>query len=260
MPIYEQGKYINEFYINKLRNDINNHYKKIILYDYYIKLFKNKQIDTNKLIQMHPSIPKIMLKFSNDFVFLKESNTNLLKKNLITNKNPKIDNENEMELDLDGILYKGIYPLDISSNNYLYLKMLKFHYGLMQFIDLYGKYHFEKITTDEILMNDYLNKKFVACLQKTKDEIGVKANELNDFQLISNICVRERLTLFNFLLNDAKLKRNDVKKYINNQYMKIFRQKSLRIEYTKIIHDLDFEKDLKKINIEELIKPYSKTY
>jgi hypothetical protein len=197
-----------------------------------------------------------MLKFSNDFVFLKDSeyNTNLFKIN--NNKN----NNNDFELDFDGILYKGLYPLDISSNNFLYLKMLKFHYGLMQFIDLYGKYHFEKISTDEVLMNDYLNKKFIACLQKTKDEIGVKANELTDFQLISNICIRERLTLFNFLLNDVKLKRNDIKKYINNQYMKIFRQKSLRIEYKKIMHDLDFDKDLKGFNIDDLIKPYSKTY
>jgi hypothetical protein len=258
MPIHEKGKYINEFNIDKFKNDTNRYCKKIILYEYYIKLFKNKEIDTNKFIQMHPSITKLILKFSNDFVFIKNSETknNLFKKN----NNNKDPNNKDFELDFDGILYKGLYPLDISSNNYLYLKMLKFHFGLMQFIDLYGKYHFDKISTDEILMNDYLNKKFISCLQKTKDEIGVKANELNDFQLISNICVRERLTLFNFLLNDMKLKRNDIKKYINNQYMKIFRQKSLKIEYTKIMHDLNFEKDLKNNNIEDIIKPYNKTY
>ena len=42
--------------------------------------------------------------------------------------------------------------------------------------------------------------------------------------------------------------------------MKIFRQKSLKVEFKKIMHDLDFEKDLKDNSLNDLIKPYSKTY
>lgn len=249
MPNYKQGKYINDYNIDSFRKDTNTHLTKIILYDYYIKLFKNRSQDSTRLIQMHPLITKSMLKFSNDFVFLKDSNS----------KNQAIKNT-EMDLDFDGILYKGLYPMDISSKNFLYLKMLKFHFGLMQFFDLYEKYHFDKVAIDEVLMNDYLNKKFINCLQSSKETLGVKVNEFSDFKLISNICVRERLTLFNFLLYEMKLKRGDVKKYINNQYLKVFRERTLKVEYKKIKNDLDFEKDLKEKNINDLISPYNKTY
>ena len=254
MPSFFRGNYTIEENFEKYKRHLSERYNKTLLYDFYMNYFVAQQQDKKRFIQMHPLIVKNIFKLSNEFILAKNS------KNEDT-KNVQSIKNSELNIDFDTILYKGLFPLDVSGKNYLYLKLLKFHFGIMQFFDLYSKFHFDKLLIDDVLMNDYLNKKFMVCLNTKKGELKNKADELNDFQLISNVCVRERLILYNFLNEEMNLKKSDIKRYINNQYINVFRNKSSNketIEVKKIVIDFDFGKDVKKIHIEDIITPYSK--
>jgi len=133
----------------------------------------------------------------------------------------------------------------------------------MQFFDLYSKYNFEKLHVDDILMNDYLNKKFMVCLNGKKNELRNKANEYSDFELISQVCVKERLTLYNFLNEEMSLKKVDVKQYINNQYINVFRHqgnksKSADDDLKNMRKEFQFGAVVKERVVEDFIRPYSK--
>jgi hypothetical protein len=67
-------------------------------------------------------------------------------------------------------------------------------------------------------------KGFMVCLEKNRRELKDKIANYSDFQLISNICVKERLTLFNFLV-ECEISNKDAKEFINRQYMNILRNK-----------------------------------
>lgn len=225
--------------IESFKYEINKSFTRIILYDYYLKIFLSKGFESTNLLDNHPLVSKFMLKFSNDYSFLKEN-----KKKSLISLNNKFKNLDNID-DIDAIVYKDNIPLDISLNNFLYLKILKFHTGLMQFFDIYEKYKFNEIKIDNILMNDFLYKKFMDCLDNKKALIANDIKNYTDHQIISTLCVKERLTLYNFLINEMKMKRGDVRNYINNLYKKNFRRNFV-------------DKNNEEIN--ELIKPYGKSY
>lgn len=255
MPNFLKGKYTESKNFENYKSTLNEAYSKTLLYDFYMNYFtQSKNEDKKKLIQMHPLITKNIFRLSNDFILA----TNRSK--TASSKNEQAIKNSELSIDFDTILYKGLFPLDISAKNFLYLKLLKFHFGIMQFFDLYAKYNFEKLHVDEILMNDYLNKKFIVCLNAKKSELRNKADEYTDFQLISQVCVKERLTLYNFLNEEMNLKKDDVKRYINNQYINVFRQKGNRGAdvWKSVKKDFDFSKEVDNKNVEDFIRPYSK--
>lgn len=248
MPNFLKGSYSKEENFEQYKKNLNRTYSKTLLYDFYMNYFTDKNEEKNTLIQMHPLIIKNIFRLSNDFILATNRDKDLSK------NNQEIQNS-ELSINFDSILYKGLFPLDISAKNFLYLKLLKFHFGLMQFFDLYSKYQFEKLHVDDILMNDYLNKKFMVCLNNKKNELRNKADEYSDFELISQICVKERLTLYNFLTEEMVLKKADVKRYINNQYINIFRNKK---DWMNIKKDFDFSKEVSGSKVEDFIEPYSK--
>lgn len=254
MKNFMRGKYSTEENFERYKRKLNESYSRTLLYDFYMNYFISKNEDKKKLIQMHPLVVEKILKLSNDFIFAKQN-----KNSIISFEENKVKNS-EMNIDFDTILYKGLFPLDISGKNYLYLKILKFHFGMMQFIDLYTKYRFDKLLVDDVLMNDYLNKKFLVCLDRSKNELKNKVDEFTDFQLISNVCVKERLTLYNFLSEGMNLNKNEIKRYINNQYINAFRGNSPRTTqgFANHLNNPDFNSELKNKYVEDIINPYSK--
>src|SRR5690606_12430338 len=103
-----------------------------------------------------------------------------------------LDKENKVS----GLIYNNI-PLDYSGDNYLFLKYMKFHSGFLKFNEWYTPNKLENMEIDESVLNDYIAKNFYVCLEKSKRSIKDQVSKLTDFQLISNICVKERLTFFN---------------------------------------------------------------
>ena len=252
MPNFLKGNYTEEENFEKYKKSLNETYNKTLLYDFYMNYFLTKNDDKKKLIQMHPLIIKNIFRLSNDFILATSKNKNSKL------KDQEVKNS-ELSIDFDTILYKGLFPLDISGRNFLYLKLLKFHFGMMQFLDLYSKFNFEKLHVEDVLMNDYLNKKFMVCLNNKKNELRNKAKEYNDFQLISQVCVKERLTLYNFLIEEMNLKKDDVKKYINNQYINVFRDKTNKdTDWRMIKKEYNFGKETNNANVEDFVKYYSK--
>jgi hypothetical protein len=177
--------------------------KQILMFDFYWRLFsKNKLNRTDEYKQVfknHILLFNKLKKLSEEFVIISKD-----------------------EEKIDKILYQGLIPLDLSPKNLLFLKFLKFHTGFSKFNLLYGYNQFEDFLIDENLLREYLTKNLVYCLKENKNKNNLK--ELNDFQLISNICVKERLMLFNFL-TDNKISFKDAKTYINNMYLTIYKDR-----------------------------------
>jgi hypothetical protein len=198
---------------------------KILVYKFYIDLFKeqNPDSDPEVMIDKHFILGKRLLKLSEEYMIKQ--------------------NDNKVE----SIYYKGI-PLDLSGENYLFMKYMKFHSSFLKFSEWYKPNNFEKIEIEDLTLNDYIAKQFYVCLEKNKRNIKDKINELTDFQLISNICIRERLMFFNYLLNKGT-KRRSAQNFINSEYMRIFRNTNKQPE---------MKSDIKKININDLFEVYSK--
>ncbi len=65
--------------------------------------------------------------------------------------------------------------------------------------------------------------------------------------------------LYNFLNQEMNLKKSDVRRYINNQYINVFKNKSNKeIRDMRSVKEFDFSKEIKNVKVEEIIKPYSK--
>jgi len=251
MTSFQKGNFSKDNF-DLYKNNLNENFNKTLLYDFYINYFESRYDNKKKLIQMHPLIIKNTFRLSNEFILGKNSQKDIK----INEKDLK---NSDLNIEFDTIFYKGLFPLDTSEKNFLYLKLLKFHLGMMKFFDLYSKYNFEKLYIDEVLMNDFLNKKFLVCLNNKKSELKNKAEEYNDFQLISNICVKERLTLYNFLSQEMQLKNYEIKRYINNQYINVFRKNSNRdLNDLRQVKEFDFSKEINKIKVEDIIDAYRK--
>jgi hypothetical protein len=125
---------------------------------------------------------------------------------------------------------------------------MKFHLGFVKFSQWYGPNNFNKLEVNESIMKDYLTKGLLMCLDQNKKDLKDKLNTMNDFQIVSKICVKERLSLYNFLL-ESEINSKDAKNYINKFYMKTFRNK---------IYVPDFNKEIKNVEVDSLMYVYNK--
>lgn len=122
------------------------------------------------------------------------------------------------------IFYDG-RRLHCSSNNYLFLKFAKFHIGYANFLSgLKNNKELENLPVTSEMMENYIMKKFYFCLNEQKKKTNPEElKKLSDFQLITNLCIKERLTVYNFLNNERKRRPKEIKSFINQQYLKILR-------------------------------------
>ena len=225
--------------INKeiYKNNMNEKYDIEICFNFYWKNF----IKDPKIFENHNLIGKKLMRISEDYY-------------IASNKNERSQNSNQFsqkffEEKVKNIFYKNLIPLDPSADNYLFMRFLKFHLGFVQFIQWYEPNGFNRLLIDDILIKDFLLKKFYVCLEKNKRELREKLNTLTDFQLISNVCVKERLTLYNYFIEN-EVHPTDAKKFINSQYMLVLRN-------SKRSPDFSNEKQLNgKVKIEDMMQPY----
>ena len=116
--------------------------------------------------------------------------------------------------------------IDFSEQNFLYTRFMKFHLGFLQFIDWFNKYKLNDMDLDDGIINDYSFKQFYVCLENSRRQLGnIRITELTDLQLISKVCVRERLTLYNYLTRNTNIEKKDIKNYLNNEYIRIIKEK-----------------------------------
>ena len=169
--------------------------EKIFIYKFYIDLFNSVNTDANKMLDKHFILAKKLLNLSNDFT--------------IKSKEEKVNS----------IFFRNV-QLDLSAENYLFLKFMKFHSGFLKFNELYSQV--ENIEIDENILNEFISRQFFVCLEKSKRNLKDKVKDFSDFQIISNICVKERLMFFNYL-TDKGTQRKMARDFINSEYMKVFR-------------------------------------
>jgi hypothetical protein len=182
---------------------------KQLLFNFYWKLFTEKNKE-GKDFKNHPILLNRLTNLSEEYV-------------IQLNKNNKDINNYDNNNQVKNIFYKGLIPLDFSSSNYLFMKYIKFHINFNKFNEWFTVNEFDKIYIDENIMREYLMKNFLHCLNKNKNA----GKGLNDYQLISNICVKERLTLYNFLI-DNNIPQKNAKYFINGEYMKVIRGKNIQ--------------------------------
>ncbi len=123
---------------------------------------------------------------------------------------------------LPQIFYNGS-KLQISNNNFLFLKFMKFHLGYLNYIEAFEKNDLKNIPVNNEMLESYIMKSFYNCLKENKQKYGSKINELNDFELVSNICAKERLTAYNFLMSINDKPSHQVKSYLNSEYISVLR-------------------------------------
>jgi hypothetical protein len=200
---------------------------KLFLFNYYWKLFNktNSNNDDNySYIQNHILFGRKLINLSKIYSI-------------------KVDREDNLKA-----IFFNQLPLDLSSENLLFLKFMKFHSGFVEFNNLFKPNRLDKIDVDEIALKDYISQKFYVCLEKSKREYKENINDLSDFQIISNICVKERLMYFNYLV-DNNIERKIARNYINEEYMRVFRNKK-RLPNLK--------NDLKGIDIGKMVEVYTR--
>ena len=132
--------------------------------------------------------------------------------------------------------------LQLSNNNFLFMKFLKFHLGYLSYLEAYAKNNLAKLEINNDMLETFIVKSFYNCLNTYKENYSTKISELNDFELISNVCVKERLTAYNFLLT---LDRNqkEVKNFLNSEYISILRGMKRLPKFDKVytnvkLHDV----------------------
>jgi hypothetical protein len=198
---------------------------KILALKFYTNLFQDFNTDSNinTMFEKHTILFKKLLNISNEYT--------------LKTKEEKVNS----------IYYKNI-PLDTSADNLLFMKYIKFHSGFLKFNEWYRPNNFDKIEIDEQILNDYIAKQFYVCLEKNKRHLKDKVKELSDFQLISNICVKERLTFFNFLM-DKGTQRKLARNFINMEYIRLFRDSN---------YLPNLSREIKNIELSNILQVYSK--
>ena len=136
------------------------------------------------------------------------------------------------------VIYKSSF-LQISNNNFLFLKFLKFHLGYLSYLEAYEKNDLAKLEVNSIMIESFIMKSFYNCLNNYKDKNTSKIDELNDFELISNVCIKERLTAFNYLSSFDRNKK-EVRDFLNMEYMNVFRGKSRLPKFDKKYTNVKF--------------------
>jgi hypothetical protein len=167
------------------------------IYKFYTDLFTttNPESDLNKMIDKHFLLVKRLMSMTKNYMIKSQSDK------------------------VTSIYFQNI-PLDLSSNNYLFMKFMKFHSGFLQFNESYGPGNFEKVEIDNNMLNDFIARQFYVCLNKSKTLFEGK--NVSDYEMIKNTCVRERLTFFNFLSENGTSRRT-ARDFINSEYMKILK-------------------------------------
>src|SRR5689334_19223422 len=102
---------------------------KIFIYKFYLDLFNdtNYDSDVNKMLDKHFILAKKLLNLTNDYT--------------IKSKEEKVDS----------IFFRNT-QLDLSADNYLFLKFMKFHSGFLKFNEWYKLNNFENIEIDENIL------------------------------------------------------------------------------------------------------------
>lgn len=140
---------------------------------------------------------------------------------------------------LPQIFYKGS-KLQVSNNNYMFLKFLKFHLGYINYIEAYEKKDLKNLPVNKEMLETYIMKSFYVCLKETKARYATKINEFNDFELISNFCVKERLTAYNFLMSMNDKSSEEVKTYLNSEYISVLRETNKQPKFDKVYQSVKF--------------------
>jgi hypothetical protein len=238
MPIFKQSTIEDNSNKNKelFKKFMNEKYDVDILFNFYWKNF----VTDPKILENHPLLGKKLMKLSEEFF-------------VVANKNKNLEIENNLgsvdkNFPVNKILYKNLIPLDLSSENYLFTKFLKFHFGFVKFSQWYKPNDFSKLEVNDTIMKDYLSKNLLVCLDRSKKELKEKINTLSDFKLISNTCIKERLSLYNFMI-EFDIEPSAAKEFINIMFMKAYRNKA---------YNPDLSSETKNINLESLLKIYSK--
>lgn len=176
------------------------------LYSFYISLLESKSIEPQD-IQNSLFLRQHILSLSDLY-------------SITTSSGPQIKS----------ILFQHKFPPHLSATNYLFLYFLKKHQTIQALIDSF--YHYDQYAVTDEDLKDRINENFLNCLHSTQVKRR-DLTEMSDLDLIGSICVRERLTFFNYLSERDSRGTQDIKEYINKSYVRTFKgrgyyDKSLR--------------------------------
>ena len=153
----------------------------------------------------------------------------------------------ESDKSIDKIQINGKYFIDPHYDNYLFKHYMKNHFYIMEYIKGFSTISNLKITDFEI--KDYILSKFYSCLNSYS--VDLKENhhikKMTDYEIISTLCVKERLTYYSFLSSNKLMEKQNIKNYLNKKYIELV----LKSPRQPII-------EVESKGIDQIIKVYSK--
>ena len=205
----------------------NNSKTAKVLYEFYIDYF----IQSNKPNHTTTNLDKL-----NNFNILFLSKHLLFHKHLLNSsvyftiqRNTNTDTDTiKNNTKNNSILLFNKIPIVTNQENYLFKYFLKLHYGVLEFqenMSYINNSNSSHTNLDNQIRNKITNN-FIDCLNLNKKNINInKEKEIS----IKNVCVKERLTLYNYLVNfnnngSSSRSNHDlanIKEYINMQYTKV---------------------------------------
>ena len=112
--------------------------------------------------------------------------------------------------------------------NLLFVYFMKFSVGFYQLIHLNKELEASAKVVDEMMVQEYVFKQLNACL--TKEKYKLFSKEVKTSDIIRNVCVKERLTVYNFLRMTTNFKDEFIKDRINNLYFETMKLAPEKIE------------------------------
>lgn len=195
----------------------------INLYQYYENLFKdqNKEIIFSKNILLNQQIIKLSELYS-----------------LTTKKYEPMQVEN--------IIAMRKYKVIPNTKNYLFEYFIKNHFSITELLNNSNNEYKSETEISQVEIKDYILNSFYKCLNensiKKNNDIKVKTHR----EIVETVCVKERLTFYNYLCENTNMTKQEIKKYINKKYVE-------KIMWSNENPNVEFDK--KKIS--EVIKNYS---
>jgi hypothetical protein len=159
-------------------------------------------------------------------LFKNQNKENLFTKNLLLNQ--QITKLSELyslttkayePLIIENIITMRKYKVVPNIKNYLFELFIKNHFYISELLNNEESDFKVNNEISQVEIKDFILNSFYSCLNENSikkiPENKVKSNR----ELIENTCVKERLTFYNYLLENTNMSKLEIKKYINKKYI-----------------------------------------
>lgn len=195
------------------------------LLTFYEELFK--QNDLQETFNNNLKLKSHIIELSELFALKTKSNNN----DNVSNTN----NASTCNTQIDEILAMRKYKILINEENYLLKYFLKNHFSINEILTTPNLENKLETEITDIEIKDFILNDFYTCLRENNLNDNPRLSKFSANELIGTVCVKERLTYYNYLVEKTTISKSDIKKYINKKYFEVILKRGdlPNVEYDK---------------------------